>query len=141
MLAFIGTLQLAAVTAGAFTCLWGLTQYWYCLWGVLRGRQDSDVFFRDKCTWEACWAMVCLTGLCFCFARAAVLHWINVPQRLGIVAFIAGMGLLIMTIGMTMWATKNKGKPDVKRVRISRMFWTMIVIIMAFTVVGLLPKG
>lgn len=133
-------LQLASILAGIFICLWGLTIFGSCLYKVLRGAFIARRSFNDVCAWQACWAMVCVTGLTFGVARAnvlGVLHW--GPFFAGWI-FFAGMLCLIINIGVAIWAAGGHGRLEdvVPPTKLARIFLSECIILVSFTLVGYL---
>lgn len=140
MIEAIAQFQLAAIVAGTFVSLWGLTMFWKCLWEVLRGYHDSTGM-QSKCVAHAGWAMVCITCLLFTFARACTLKILPFGPIGSGAAFLTGQITLIMTIGLSMWAhTHDHIRCRKSRLRIAVYYRTMAIIIVVFTLVGLLPE-
>lgn len=90
--------------------------------------------------------MICICGLIYSFARANTIGVIPLGDTVAGLAFIGGQLCFCFLIGMGIWA-KGRGKGTIYEGQLtgspalSRIFGMMLIIILAFSLVGLVKAG
>ena len=136
-------LQSAAITLGVFVCLWGLWEFWRCLWEVLLGRHNQPTF--SQCPGHATVALMCIAGLIFAVSRAGAVGLLPINETFAGYAFCGAMIVFTMIIGLTIWAKEAghsaRGPQPLHVPSLSRIFSMMVIIIIAFALVGLVKAS
>jgi uncharacterized membrane protein YidH (DUF202 family) len=135
----VHNLQAATIALGFFVSFWGVIEFGKCLIEVLTGKHNEATY--SPCPGYATLCMICLAGIVFCFARANTIGLIVVGDHFSGLAFIGGMIIFAFVIALAVWAkakTRNLERPHPIHVpNLSWIFSMMLIIVMAFILVGL----
>jgi hypothetical protein len=135
----VHSLQAASIALGAFVCLWGLWEFGHCLWEVLIGKHNGPTY--SQCPGHATMAVVCITGLVFCSARANTIGLIRMGDLFSGLAFVGGMFVFCFIVALAIWAkarTHSIQRPHPIHIpSLSWIFSMMLIIILSFSLVGL----